>query len=335
MTKSKKITIILCSILFAFVGFFGFILANKNDSVVKADSVDTNYQFSTSGLYIPYSIFSSENNTSVDTSSPAGYNGFVKIRFFFGYADNGVSRSTFYTSFNTNNEFLPSSPGNNIYIRYDSSANSALANYVNFSPYSGGNWPERYGYMITDQQFYPYTYNLSSSDFNYNIVSCRIYSTKDGFWGKSNLGQYFFVFTDINGNSLTVVFTCYNGRLRDNMMLENRTYYYTSSFNDNQYFNAGYDNGYDSGLVAGSNEGYSNGYDVGYNSGFSDGFNDGILNANDYTFLGLIGATIDAPINAFTSFFDFELLGVNLKDFFFAILTFALVIVIVRFALAR
>lgn len=353
MTNKKKLILTILSCVFiAFACIFGFTIANKQDLNVKADTLDTNYQFSTSGFYIPYSNFSSANNSSVDTSAESSQR-FVNIKFFFGYADNGVSRSTFLTSSNQNNEFLPSSPGNNIYIRYDSNMSGSVANYVNFNPYTGqGNWSEYYGYMLNTSTFFPYTWNLSSSNFTYNIVKLSISSRVGGFWGKSNLNEFKFIFYDNNNNNLTICFTCYAGYLGNNMKLDERIYYFNSFLTDNEFYQAGKQQG----LL----DNQSNIYDKGYNDAIDEnksdweqvGYNRGIQDANDYTFLGLIGATIDAPISALFGyidtdsssptynqriggFFNFELLGVNLKDFFFAVLTFAVVIVIVRFAIGK
>lgn len=53
--------------------------------------------------------------------------------------------------------------------------------------------------------------------------------------------------------------------------------------------------------------------------------------SNTYTFNSLISSVIDVPIRAFTSLFNFELLGVNLANFFFAILTVCIVLAIIKF----
>ena len=60
---------------------------------------------------------------------------------------------------------------------------------------------------------------------------------------------------------------------------------------------------------------------------------DNSAEGSNYTFLSLIGAVIDAPISAFTGMFDFTLLGVNLRSFILAMLTLAIVIVLIRIAL--
>lgn len=77
--------------------------------------------------------------------------------------------------------------------------------------------------------------------------------------------------------------------------------------------------------------GYDSGHTIGYNKGYSDGLSAG--STNDYSFLGLIGAVVDAPVNAFKSMFNFEVLGVNLTSFFMAMLTASAIIIIIRIAL--
>lgn len=78
------------------------------------------------------------------------------------------------------------------------------------------------------------------------------------------------------------------------------------------------------------NESYTTGEEVGYDEGKTVGYNEGVEDAHTYTFWNLITATIDAPINAFVSMLDFEVLGVNMQAFYISILTAALVIAAYR-----
>lgn len=88
-----------------------------------------------------------------------------------------------------------------------------------------------------------------------------------------------------------------------------------------------YNDGYDDGFSSGDRNGYNRGYGV--------GFNDGQVEALDgnYTFLGLIGSVIDAPISAFRGLLDFELLGVNMSSFVLAVMSLCVIIVIIRMVL--
>lgn len=72
---------------------------------------------------------------------------------------------------------------------------------------------------------------------------------------------------------------------------------------------------------------YNQGQQAGYNKGYSAGISDGGNNS----FLSLITAVVDAPITAFTSLLDFDILGFNIKNVVLSILTAALVIACIRF----
>ena len=123
-----------------------------------------------------------------------------------------------------------------------------------------------------------------------------------------------------------------------------------------------YDDGY--------KKGYSVGEDVGYNSGFSagdaQGFARGVDSANTYSFLGLFGAIFDAPIKAIfggtstlpagttitdsngntitlqstttvnrAGLLNFNLMGVNLSGFVLALFSLSILVVVIKFALAK
>lgn len=91
--------------------------------------------------------------------------------------------------------------------------------------------------------------------------------------------------------------------------------------------------GYNSGYNVGLNDGYGNGYSVGLSEGKSLGYNMGVSSANNYSFLGLFGAVVDAPITALSGLLNFDLLGFNMLNFFYALCTCALVIAVVRMIL--
>ena len=92
---------------------------------------------------------------------------------------------------------------------------------------------------------------------------------------------------------------------------------------------------YDLGYQGGYNAGYDAGDGAGYDRGYGVGFNDGQVDAasGSYTFLGLIGSVIDAPISAFRGLLDFELLGVNMSSFVLAVMSLCVIIVIIRMVL--
>ena len=75
------------------------------------------------------------------------------------------------------------------------------------------------------------------------------------------------------------------------------------------------------------NERYNQGQQAGYDSGYSAGITAGGNNS----FLSLITAVVDAPITAFTSLLNFDILGFNVKNVVLSLLTAALVIACIRF----
>lgn len=104
-----------------------------------------------------------------------------------------------------------------------------------------------------------------------------------------------------------------------------------------------YQNGYTAGFNAGNTSGYDNGYSNGYSEGYSSGkdfqapisydkgYQAGLSIAGNGSLRSLIFAVVDSPIQSFTSLLDFEILGVNMKNFAISILSFAFLIAVVRF----
>ena len=80
-------------------------------------------------------------------------------------------------------------------------------------------------------------------------------------------------------------------------------------------------------------QGFNSGYEQGFTQGKNIGYSLGSKDQGDYTFLGLIGAVIDAPIEAFKGLFDFEILGVDMSSFVLSLLTLSVVIIVIRMAL--
>lgn len=139
---------------------------------------------------------------------------------------------------------------------------------------------------------------------------------------------------------------------------------------DNDFYVAGfnsaskgyYDNGYKNGYSAGNTDGYK----TGYTAGDSKGYQRGLSDSNNYSFLSLFGAIFDAPIQALfggthrlpagtkitdssgntitlTSdtivnrggMLNFDLMGVNLSGFVLALFSLSIIIIVIKFALAK
>lgn len=75
---------------------------------------------------------------------------------------------------------------------------------------------------------------------------------------------------------------------------------------------------------------YEDGKEAGYANGYDTGFIDGVADANTYSFTGLLSAVFDVPVRIFTSLFNFDVLGVNLANFFLSLLTCAIILFIIR-----
>lgn len=98
-------------------------------------------------------------------------------------------------------------------------------------------------------------------------------------------------------------------------------------------YDAGYNIGYKAGTDYGNSLGYSSGYDAGQNVGYQNGYNKGINDSDSYTFYNLFGSVLDAPVNVFTSLFNFELLGVNLLGLITGLFTLSFIILLLKLCL--
>lgn len=84
----------------------------------------------------------------------------------------------------------------------------------------------------------------------------------------------------------------------------------------------------------GFNDGYENAYNElfqpRYDAGFAAGEISGATNANNYSFIGLLNAVMYAPLKAFTSMLNFEILGFNMLSLATALLSISAVIGIIK-----
>lgn len=116
-----------------------------------------------------------------------------------------------------------------------------------------------------------------------------------------------------------------------------------SEFYDKGYI-AGYDvgktKGYDKGYIDGEQFGYNNGEQFGYNIGYDEGYNaitqetidklESEVLTDGETFLDFIFAIFDAPLNVIRTALDFEILGFNVSDLIFFILTLFLFVMVLK-----
>ena len=72
-------------------------------------------------------------------------------------------------------------------------------------------------------------------------------------------------------------------------------------------------------------------FTLGKNEGYNAGYATGLAAGGNNNFMSLITAVVDAPIKAFTSLLDFDILGYNMKNLALALLTAGLLVAAIRF----
>lgn len=80
-------------------------------------------------------------------------------------------------------------------------------------------------------------------------------------------------------------------------------------------------------------QGYNKGYQEGKIAGETIGYQLGTKDQGDYTFMGLLGAVFDAPIQAFKGLLNFEILGVDMTSFVSSLFALAVIVVIIKISL--
>lgn len=238
---------------------------------------------------------------------------------------------------------------NKLYLNYPFSAAS--------NPYGDGNG----GFYFTDVDYnYNQAKKLLFSDINgcvtyfhtsfgaYNFAIKSIFSFNNLFNYKNVVSVCLFSGSDWSGSYVCCRYYDASGYylqlsfyVADNFKFPIQTYYFNEGIDltDNEFYNQGYNagqnDGYNKGYSFGEYDGYNSGYKAGNTVGYENGYNKGLSDSNQYTFINLIGATIDAPIHYFQSLFNFELLGVNLSSFLMGLFTLCVVVTIVKLCLGR
>lgn len=80
-------------------------------------------------------------------------------------------------------------------------------------------------------------------------------------------------------------------------------------------------------------QGYNKGYQEGKVAGETIGYQLGVKDQGDYSFMGLLGAVFDAPIQAFKGLLSFEVLGVNMTAFVSSLFGLAVILLIIKLIL--
>ena len=240
-----------------------------------------------------------------------------------------------------------------------------LSTNARFSVSTSGYSLELYGsYARKDMTSIRYINTTTSVDFNSSVVvDCPIVSVSgykmqilistspSVLTNRINRVRFYYVtdtsssnwinyvvYYDVDDNYISFGYKTYYGASSNDLVFgaytySDRTYYIvpiTDDVSGNVYYEEGYNVGYSDGYSSGSSVGYNNGYSAGLDAGYNNGYDAGLEVGNNYTFSSLFGAVIDVPVNAFKSLVNFELLGVNLLGLFTGLLSFGIIILIVK-----
>ena len=199
--------------------------------------------------------------------------------------------------------------------------NSTLSSFIENSissniGYSGG-YVKFDIVPVNISQFYSFTFNNfqfgNGAKFYLNNGKVVSFSNSDL---STSLSSFSLIeYSNFKLNSISLIFA-------------NIDYLHNIGVSSNISNTVSYENGFNDGINSVDTDKYfNNGFTAGYNSGKHDG----IASANDYSFISLFGAIFDAPVKAFTSLFNFNLLGVNILSLITALFTLCVIVVIIRF----
>lgn len=333
-SKKKRIGLILCSLFICLCSILCIVPFNQQQKCVSADTIDSSgFTFTGSDLSFHYSFRTAINGDDTSAVYPMNLHyiyssdannvlqslGFVAtIPVWRTYGDNPIFTR------NVDFEFLNSS--------YFTISNGSYLGYI-YQPLLGADVRDTF-------YFFASTFN-STGNIIMGKPTSFVYSVALHY---GSICDYI-VYYDNNGNSLMLMHFFYKNLSSSSIYYYDfylspyRRYYFNDGLNltDNEYYNQGYQqgqqNGYNTGYNAGESAGYKDGYSVGQTTGYNNGYSDGMEDSNQYTFLNLLSATIDAPVKYFQSLFNFELLGVNLQGFLTGLFTLCVIVTIVKLCL--
>ena len=340
-------------------GLNGSLLNTFNGENVWTDGVDYYYS---SGNY-QYVLDVSSNtwvykNWNGLTNFVGRYVWTDGVNYYYSYGPEqyvlNVSTSTWSAKSWSGLSNLPQSEFNGVHIwsdgvnYYFSSGSYQYVLNVSTSTWSTKSWSSYssiYGENVwTDGGYYYY-----SDGSTQKVLSGSTWSTKSWSFLNNFIGQY--VWTDgsyyyysygtqqyVLSNSNTWVYKNWNGLTNfDGRYVWNSDFGIFYSYGTQEYVLSGSLTPIDSSFYysQGYNDGFSGGYNNGYNFAYNIGYTLGVEEAGNYTFFSLISAVMDAPLKVFYGLFNFELMGVNLAGFIQALLSLAILLFIIRFALQK
>lgn len=322
---------------------------------VKADELETTFQTSRFSVYMPKMNTMTKGASHVLVSTtPAGLRN-ITLSFSLekvGNTQPNISywfKYTFYDGFAPDEGFpISVYGGNTITMTFCDGDELELIPY-NSPSYPSGAIQYFYYYLVYGEPSTMYYAVIPmwlriQMNFDTSTITSYSYETLRAVPAGLSyvLSQYpsliQYKFYDKNDYEFTLIFPygVYGENSYNVAELPFRRYYY--SFGLDNAAQESYQNGFNTGLSQGITEGKQQGLQEGYTSGFADGksqgyasgFQEGAASASNYTFFGLISAVVDAPIQAITGLFDFEILGFNVQNFMFSLLTVCVIITIIK-----
>lgn len=321
MKKSifKRIGLIALAVCVA-IGSFFVPLNRKTNDYASADNSVTSHSFNGSNILTVIPGYQHNLSNAIPKSEPFYLNFDVNFytqgnQLFYDFSETMVSvldngsiggSSTIYTnsSLTSQTSSIPiSTSSNNIYLYTGSSRFNIDVKFSNTGFIS-----DIYKIELGSKRV-NYSGSGIGNTYYYDFNFIRYYDTNDYYVEFS-----FLIFGDASSAGFQY------------LRFNNRTYFITNIFSDSQI----YQQGYTQGLADNQQNIYDNGYNAGYDVGYGNGVTDGRADANDYSFVSLIGAVVDVPVQTFLGLFEFEILGVNLASFFLSLLTFAVIIFVIK-----
>ena len=384
--KNKRISVIILLCFFTFcaigssLGIFSFFGCNANVKEVKADTVNLSYEFKGSNLYFQtiglypngYMDYIPSNWTSNFRFSFTGFNDPIEnsyrtdIVFTSGYNEYKWSPYNIY-SFAQDFQapfLLPSDGSFSIYQKETDNDTFYHEEFLNYDFFCGFG----VGADFKSRAFFRMVVKYSNqSYFDANVVKVVFghfkFSTRDDFenyWYDNSFYPDFSWFNvkfnyiryyDNDGDYIEFQVPHYYGVAYDDQHLFDYRVYYleqNGQLESSDAYLQGVNKGYEQGKKDGLDEGFKKGENFAKNTWYEAGFYDGVASKNDYTFVGLLGAVVDAPIIALfgdtvldsegnsvrvNGLLNFELLGVNLSSFLGGLLMASLIIAVVKLLL--
>lgn len=284
-------------------------------SLSPADSVVSDYTFSTNSFTLPLSYADGEFNNQTQNFLSWG---FINISFVISNSssDNSVNLSINYSFYKVQN--------------------SEANDFNNSRSLTVGvdDWYDNYFY-IDRLHFWGVVFPVRvQSGFVANLSSITLHFLP-GVLGYLN--SPVFEFVDVNGKKLEVQIPFNSNDATIDIyrlyFTPVRTIFISQDLTSNDIYNSGYDYGYQQGLISSQQSVYDRGYNTGYSIGDSAGYARGVNAANTYTFFNLFGAMFDVPVQTVTGLLNFDFLGFNLFNLATGILTFVIMLKIIRFIL--